>query len=39
VKFIDVIKQILSEAKPKAERTKSGKKVPGKYLTKDKADM
>lgn len=39
MKLIDALKHILLEAKPKAERTKSGKKVPGKYLTKDKADM
>lgn len=37
--LIDILKEMLSEAKPKAERTKSGTKVPGKYLTKDKAAM
>lgn len=30
---------IFQEGKPKASKTKSGKKVPGKYLTKDKAAM
>ena len=39
MKLLDILKSILSEAKPKAERTKTGYKVPGKYLTKDKADM
>lgn len=39
MKLLDIFKSILSEAKPKAERTKSGLKVPGKYLTKDKEDM
>jgi hypothetical protein len=29
----------LEESKPKSSRTKDGKKVPGKYLTKDKAAM
>lgn len=29
----------MQEGRPKSSRTKSGKKVPGKYLTKDKAAM
>ncbi len=39
MKFIAIIKNIISEEKAKSERTKSGKKVPGKYLTKNKSDM
>ncbi len=39
MKFIDILAKLLLEAKSKAERTKTGYKVPGKYLTKDKADM
>lgn len=39
MKFIEALKEILKEAKAKSEKTKSGRKVPGKYLTKDKADM
>lgn len=35
----DTRKQVVGEAKPKAEKTKTGYKVPGKYLTKDKKDM
>jgi hypothetical protein len=33
----DIIKELLNEVK--SERTKTGKKVPGKYLTKDKGAM
>lgn len=35
--FISLLFNIIREAK--SERTKTGYKVPGKYLTKDKADM
>ena len=37
MKLISLLSLILKEAK--SERTKTGYKVPGKYLTKDKADM
>jgi hypothetical protein len=42
LKLFEEFIQDLLEAKvgrPKAERTKSGKKVPGKYLTKNKKAM
>lgn len=37
MKLISLLSLVLKEAK--SERTKTGYKVPGKYLTKDKADM
>lgn len=37
MKFIDIIYNFILEAK--SERTETGHKVPGKYLTKDKAAM
>lgn len=40
--FDEIIRETLEslgEARPKASKTKSGKKVPGKYLTRDKAAM
>ena len=40
--FDEIIRETLEsleEARPKASRTRDGKKVPGKYLTKDKAAM
>ncbi len=41
--FREIIKEVLLDifegGRPKAGRTKSGKKVPGKYLTKNKAAM
>jgi hypothetical protein len=35
--FLSYISKLIKEAK--SERTKTGYKVPGKYLTKDKKDM
>lgn len=37
--YANVPTSILDEGKVKASKTKSGRKVPGKYLTKDKAAM
>ena len=37
--LLSILKQILLEKRTPSERTKSGRKVPGKYLTKDKEDM
>jgi hypothetical protein len=37
--YADFPKTLLDEGKVKSSRTKSGKKVPGKYLTRDKAAM
>jgi hypothetical protein len=37
MKLIEILKSLLSEAK--SERLKTGQKVPGKYLTKDKDAM
>jgi hypothetical protein len=38
MKFKDILKEVLTE-KVKAEKLKTGQKVPGKYLTKDKSAM
>ena len=37
--YADFPKSLLDEGRVKSSRTKSGKKVPGKYLTRDKAAM
>ena len=39
MKFLHIITELIKEAKAKSEKLKSGRKVPGKYLTKDKEDM
>lgn len=38
MKLLSILKEILTE-KVKSEKLKGGQKVPGKYLTKDKAAM
>lgn len=37
--YLNFPESLLDEGKAKASKTKSGRKVPGKYLTKDKAAM
>ena len=38
MRLLNILKEILTE-KVKSEKLKGGQKVPGKYLTKDKAAM